>query len=179
VARNHADFAKAFHTFYGNCISKFLNNSGAWSVAFGSATFLPRCISAFDSRLRSFLPHSACVHDQIHIEKLEVFVLIGVPDEERSQAQRLTFSITLWPRRDARNLEDQIEKAVNYAAVCEETKKFVSARGDKLIETLADAVGTHLLEVFEIRRITVELRKYILPEAEFVSVTVTRERAKE
>jgi hypothetical protein len=37
----------------------------------------------------------------------------------------------------------------------------------------------HLLEVFEIRRITIELRKYILPDVEFVSVTVTRERAKE
>jgi hypothetical protein len=33
--------------------------------------------------------------------------------------------------------------------------------------------------MFEIRRIKIELRKYILPEVEFVSVTVTRESAKE
>jgi dihydroneopterin aldolase len=31
------------------------------------------------------------VDDQIHIEQLEVFAHIGVPDEERSTPQRLTF----------------------------------------------------------------------------------------
>jgi len=52
----------------------------------------------------------------------------------------------------------------------------VQSRSDRLIETLADAVANHLLEVFEIQRITVELRKFILPDVEFVSVTVTRTR---
>jgi dihydroneopterin aldolase len=117
------------------------------------------------------------VEDRIHIEQLEVFARIGVPDEERSAAQRLAFSITFWPMRQAGELEDQIAKAVNYASVCAETKKFVAARRDKLIETLADALAMHLLEVFEIRRITIELRKFILPDVEFVSVTVTRDRS--
>ena len=115
--------------------------------------------------------------DQIHIEQLEVFAHIGVPDDERSAPQRLTFSITLWPIRDASQLDDQIAKAVNYAAVCAQTKKFVRDRRDRLIETLADALAKHLLEVFEIRRITIELRKFILPDVEFVSVTVTRDRS--
>lgn len=114
--------------------------------------------------------------DQIHIEQIEVFAHIGVPDDERSAPQRLTFSMTLWPKRDAAELDDQITKAVNYAEVCAETKKFVAVRRDKLIETLAHALAMHLLEVFEIRRIAVELRKYILPDVEFVSVTVTREK---
>lgn len=117
--------------------------------------------------------------DQIHIEQLEVFTHIGVPDDERSAPQRLTFSITLWPIRDAAELDDQIARAVNYAAVCAEVRKFVGERSDKLIETLANNLAFHLLEIFEIRRITIELHKYILPDVEFVSVTVTRERAKE
>jgi dihydroneopterin aldolase len=135
--------------------------------------------SAFDSPLRRFLAHSIGVDDQIHIEQLEVFAHIGVPDDERSAPQRLTFGITLWPVRDASQLDDQIAQAVNYAAVCAEVRKFVGERRDKLIETLADKLAFHLLEIFGIRRITVELRKYILPDVEFVSVTVTRERAKE
>lgn len=114
--------------------------------------------------------------DQIHIEGLEVSAHIGVPDDERSAPQRLTFSITLWPQREAKDLNDQVEKAVNYANVCEEVKKFVAATRTKLIETLADALAMHLLTVFEIQRITVELRKFILPDVEFVSVTVTREK---
>jgi len=116
------------------------------------------------------------VNDHIHIEQLEVFAHIGVPDEERASSQRLTFNITVWPKRDASECDDQIAKAVNYAALCAETKRFVLDRRDRLIETLADALARHLLEAFEIRRITIELRKYILPDVEFVSVTVTRDR---
>jgi dihydroneopterin aldolase len=117
--------------------------------------------------------------DQVHIERLEIFAHIGVPDQERAAPQRLTFNIAFWPMRQAHALEDEISQAVNYASVCAATRKFVAARRDKLIETLADALAVHLLEVFEIRRITIELRKYILPDVEFVSVTVTRERPEE
>ena len=116
------------------------------------------------------------MEDQVLIERLEIFGHIGVPDEERAAAQRLTFNMAFWPMRQAGELEDEISRAVNYASVCAETRKFVAARRDKLIETLADALARHLLGIFEIRRITIELRKYILPDVEFVSVTVTRER---
>ena len=119
------------------------------------------------------------MNDEIHIEGLEVLAKIGVPDEERVSAQKLTFNITLWPTRPMSELNDEIEGAVNYAAVCAEIKKFVGQRRDKLIETLANALTLHLLKLFAIRRITIELRKYILPDVEFVSVTVTRERARE
>ena len=117
------------------------------------------------------------MNDAVHIEGLEIFAHIGVPDEERSAAQRLSFNLTFWPVRPFSELKDEIGKTVDYAAVCNEMKHFVAARRDKLIETLANALAQHLLEAFEIRKITVELRKYILPETEFVSVTVTRERS--
>jgi len=116
--------------------------------------------------------------DVIRIERIEVFAHIGVPDDERSEPQRLTISIVFWPNKSGAELNDNIASAVNYAAVCAEAKKFIGQRRDRLIETLANALAFRLLEVFEIRRVTVELRKYILPEVEFVSVTVTRERAK-
>lgn len=119
------------------------------------------------------------VNDEIHIEGLEILANIGVPEEERAAAQRLSFNVTFWPMRPATDLDDEIRRAVNYAAVCAEVRKFVGERRDKLIETLADKLAFHLLQMFEIRRITIELRKYILPDVEFVSVTVTRERAKE
>jgi dihydroneopterin aldolase len=117
------------------------------------------------------------VDDAIHIEGLEVFAHVGVPDEERSASQRLSFHLTFWPGRPFSELKDEIGHAVNYANVCAEVKRFVEARRDKLIETLASALAQRLLEAFEIRKITVELRKYILPETEFVSATVTRERS--
>jgi dihydroneopterin aldolase len=117
--------------------------------------------------------------DVIRIERIELFAHIGVPDDERAQPQRLTINFAFWPGKSGAELNDDIAQAVNYATVCTEVRKFVGGRSDKLIETLADKLAFHLLEVFGIRRITIELRKYILPEVEFVSVTVTRERAKE
>jgi dihydroneopterin aldolase len=116
------------------------------------------------------------VDDRIHIEQLELLAHIGVPDEERAEAQRLTFNISFWPVRPMEGLNDEIGRAVNYAKVCAETKNFVEQRRDRLVETLANALALHLVKVFEIRRVTIELRKYILPQVGFVSVTVTRER---
>ena len=117
--------------------------------------------------------------DLIRIERIELLARIGVPEDERARPQRLTIHIAFWPNKSGAELNDDIARAVNYAAVCAEVRKFVGGRSDKLIETLADKLAFHLLEVFGIRRITIELRKYILPDVEFVSVTVTRERAKE
>ena len=117
--------------------------------------------------------------DHIHIAGIEILAHIGVSNEERASSQRLSFNITFWPTRNGPELEDDIARTVNYAAVCVETKNLIQGRSDRLIETLADALASHLLEIFKIRRITIELRKFILPEVEFVSVTVTRDRAGE
>ena len=112
--------------------------------------------------------------DQIHIEQLEISTHIGVPEEERATPQRLTVSITLWPRHDARDLGDNIDKTVNYSAVAEAAKSFAREQSVNLIETLADRLATHLLGTFAIQKITIELRKFVLEDAKYVSVTVTR-----
>ncbi len=117
------------------------------------------------------------MNDYIQIGQLEVFAHVGVSEEERALAQRLVFNIMFWPARNASELGDEIGRTVDYAAVCVETKRFVQDRADRLIETLADALANHLLAKFEIQKITIELRKFILPEVQFVSVTVTRDRS--
>jgi dihydroneopterin aldolase len=116
------------------------------------------------------------VDDRIHIEALELLAHVGVPEEERAAPQRLVFNLTFSPTRQASELGDSIERAVDYAAVCDEVKNFIEPRRDKLIETMADALARHLLDTFAICKITIELRKYVLPETDFVSVTVTREK---
>jgi dihydroneopterin aldolase len=112
--------------------------------------------------------------DEIHIEQLEVFCRIGVPEKERASPQRLTVSISFWPYYDQRDMADKIDNTVNYSIVAEETKNFAQAQSANLIETLADRLATHLLKTFRIQKITVELRKFPLEDAKHVSVTVTR-----
>jgi len=112
--------------------------------------------------------------DQIHIEQLEIFARVGVPEKERATPQRLTVSITLWPKQDTRDSGDQIGRTVNYSAVAEEARSFARDQSVNLIETLADRLATHLLGTFPIRKLTVELRKFVLQDAKYVSVRVMR-----
>ena len=116
--------------------------------------------------------HPLC--DQIHIEQLEVSTRVGVPEKERATPQRLTVTISFWPYRQTRDLADKIDQTVNYSAVAEETKNFVHDQSVKLIETLADRLATHLLKTFPIQKVVVELRKFVLEDAKYVSATVTR-----
>ena len=112
--------------------------------------------------------------DKIHIEQLDVYTRVGVPEEERAKPQRLIVSISFWRYQQTRDLADNIEGTVNYSAVAEETKNFVHHQSVKLIETLAEVLASHLLKSFPIQKITIELRKFALEDAKYVSITVTR-----
>ena len=114
--------------------------------------------------------------DCIHIEELELMVRVGVPDEEREQAQRLSASITMWPSTRFDLLRDQLANTVDYAVVCERVKTFAPGPAHKLIESLAAGIATDLLATFPIARVRVELRKFILPDVGHVAVVLTRER---
>ena len=112
--------------------------------------------------------------DEIHIEQIEVFSVIGVLEHERKGLQRLTVTISFWPYQQTRDLADKIENAVNYSAVAEQTKRFAREQTVNLIETLADRLATHLLKTFPIQKVTVEVRKFALQDAKYVSATVMR-----
>ena len=112
--------------------------------------------------------------DEIRIEQLEISARIGVPEQERATPQRLTVSISFWPYQQTRDLADNIHNAVNYSVVADETKSFVRGRSVNLIETLADQVAAHLLKTFPIQKVTIEVRKFPLSDAEYVSASVIR-----
>jgi dihydroneopterin aldolase len=112
--------------------------------------------------------------DKIHIEQLDVYTRVGVPEEERANPQRLTANISLWPYQETSDLADHIGRAVNYSAVADETKNFLRHQSVNLIETLAERLANHLLKNFPIQKVTIELRKFVLQDAKYVSVTVTR-----
>jgi len=120
------------------------------------------------------MPKSHTFADEIHIEQLEVSARVGVPEKERATPQRLTVSISFWPYQQTRDMADKIDQTVNYSAVAEETKSFTHNQSVNLVETLADRLATHLLKTFPIQKVTVEVRKFVLQDAIYVSATVTR-----
>jgi len=62
--------------------------------------------------------------DQIHVEQLEIFARVGVTESERTNPQRLTLTISVWPDKSFENLEDDITQTANYSAVCAAASDF-------------------------------------------------------
>ncbi len=111
--------------------------------------------------------------DRIHIERLELRARVGVPNSERAQPQRLILNVTLWPKNT--ELHDEIANTVDYSAVAKSVTEFVKPHQYKLIESLADEAAAHLLAQFKVRKVAVEVRKFVLPDTDYVSVTAIRE----
>ena len=114
--------------------------------------------------------------DQIRIEQLELSAHIGVPDEERAQAQRLTVNLVLEPTRGFEGIGDDLARTVDYFAVCEVVRQLTAAHPRRLIETLAEEIAAMLLVCYPLEAVVVEVRKYILPDTQFVAVRLRRER---
>lgn len=107
--------------------------------------------------------------DRIHIEQLELMARIGVPQAERAQPQRLVLNITLWPRSG--RIRDDIAATINYSSVADEVRQFVANQEYRLIETLAEQLGLTILGRFKARKVAVEVRKFVIADAAYVSVT--------
>ncbi len=114
--------------------------------------------------------------DSIHLEELEVWGRIGVPEEERAQPQRLVISVTFTLATDFGKLGDQLVATVDYAALCEAIKAFAHTRADRLLETLTDALAAHLMATFPLDSVRLEIRKFIRPDLKYVAAIVTRGR---
>lgn len=112
--------------------------------------------------------------DEIHVANLALEIHVGVTDEERSRAQRLTVNLTLRPIRGFADLDDRLENTVNYAAVCAVVQALAVARPRRLIETLVGEIAQTILERFPVASVEVELRKYILPDTDYVAVRLAR-----
>ena len=113
--------------------------------------------------------------DCIRINGLEVPVRIGVGDEERAKAQKLVFDVLL--ETDFRGVGDDIAGTTDYAAVAQWLIAECSRREVRLLETLSGDLADGLLEEFpRVKAVTLEIRKFILPETESVSVRVRRSR---
>src|SRR4051794_33144232 len=112
--------------------------------------------------------------DIITISDLEVSYCVGVPDEERARPQRLLLTIEMEHDFRAAAVEDELSDTIDYFAVSQRLLKFGDGVHWKLIETLAVDIAQMILEEFGPRSVTVEVKKFILPQTRYVSARVTR-----
>ena len=118
------------------------------------------------------------IDDEIQIRGLKAFSRIGVPEEERAAPQELEIDVTIFPKGGLRGLEDQIDRTTDYAAVAEEVQELCGRGTRALIETLAEEIAAVVLQRHDSRAVEVVVRKFVLPDCDYVAVKLRREAAK-
>ena len=111
---------------------------------------------------------------KISIVDLEVFYRVGVPDEERAQPQRLLLTVELEADFTAAARTDAIADTINYFAVTQRLLKLGEGREWKLIEKLATDLADMILAEFKPQAVKVEVKKFIIPQARYVSVQIVK-----
>ena len=112
----------------------------------------------------------------INIVDLEVFYSVGVTDEERAQPQRLLLTVNMELDITTAAISDRIEKTVNYFAVTQKLLAFGKQRNWRLLERLVSDIADLILFEFRPDAVTVEVKKFIIPQTRYVSVSLTKQR---
>lgn len=113
---------------------------------------------------------------RISIVDLEVFLNVGVPDEERAKPQRLLITVDMNLDFSTAAITDRVEKTINYEHVANDLLNFGRGRSWKLVEKLATNIAEHVMSTYRPESVTVEIKKFIITQARYVSVTTTHGR---
>ena len=110
---------------------------------------------------------------KITITDLEVFYCVGVTDEERAQPQRLLITVEMYFDFSGAVTADRLTKTIDYFAVSQRLLEFGDNRSWRLIEKTAANIASMVLAEFKPAGVSVEIKKFAIPQARYVSVTWT------
>jgi dihydroneopterin aldolase len=111
---------------------------------------------------------------KISIVDLEVFYRVGVPEAERAKPQRLLLTVEMDCNFSAATKNDNIADTIDYFAISQRLLNFGEGRSWKLIEKLAAEIADMILIGFKPRSVTIEVKKFPIAQARYVSVSLTR-----
>ncbi len=112
----------------------------------------------------------------ITIVDLEVFWRVGVPDAERAQPQRLLLSVDMLFDFSLAAKKDRPDRTIDHADVTQVMKDYGAGKDWKLIEKIAAGLGNLVLTKYTPDAVMVEVKKFPIPQARYVSVVWTRQR---
>lgn len=75
-------------------------------------------------------------------------------------------------------LTDRVEKTVNYQRVVDDLLSFGQDRSWRLLEKLVSNLADRIMSEFEPDSVLVEAKKFVIPQARYVGVSVSRTRAR-
>jgi dihydroneopterin aldolase len=110
----------------------------------------------------------------VRLVDLEVFYRVGVPEAERAQPQRLMVSVEMDVDAAAAAQSDELADTIDYYRVSQDILGFGDGRSWKLLETLCADLAELVLGRHQPRGVRIEVKKFIIPEARYVSVSCAK-----
>ena len=115
--------------------------------------------------------------DSIHLANVLLPARIGVTEVERAAPQPLGLFLTLRLSGRCESFADDIARTANYSAVRRTALAIAAERPRRLLETLAADLAAGVLAGYPAcDGVEVELRKWVLPDTDFVAVRLSRSR---
>lgn len=109
---------------------------------------------------------------------LEVHYCIGVTEQERAQPQKLLLTVEMNVDIAAAALTDRVEKTINYQRVADDLLRLGEGRSWRLLEKLVSNIADRLMSEYEPDSVAVEAKKFVIPQARYVAVSLTRTRGR-
>lgn len=110
---------------------------------------------------------------KITVTDLEVYFCVGVPEQERVRPQRLLLTVEMEFDFSTAAKTDSIADTIDYFTVSQRLLRFGEGKSWKLIEKLAADICEMILSDFHPQSVSAEVKKFPIPQARHVSVTVT------
>lgn len=112
--------------------------------------------------------------DKIVIKDLEVQARVGVTEAERAQLQRLLITVEIEFDTSAAGRADAMESTVDYTGVVQLIGEVAAKKSRNLIEAVAEDIAQTILTRQLTKVVTVEVKKFSVARAQYVSVQITR-----
>jgi 7,8-dihydroneopterin aldolase/epimerase/oxygenase len=112
--------------------------------------------------------------DKIVIKDLEVDAQIGVTDTERARAQRLIVTVEMERDLAEAGRTDAEAATTPYDVVANLIRQVATERPRKLVEAVADEIAVAILSRRLAVAVTVEVKKFSVPQTQYVSVQIRR-----
>jgi 7,8-dihydroneopterin aldolase/epimerase/oxygenase len=114
--------------------------------------------------------------DRITIKDLEVNSAIGVTEAERAQPQRLLVTVEMERDLAEAGRSDSESATTRYDVVADLVREVAAERPRKLVEAVADSITTAILSRRLAEAVSVEIKKFSVPQSRYVSVKIHRTR---
>jgi len=119
------------------------------------------------------------VADCLNITDIRAYGYTGLLPEEQTLGQWFTVELKVWLDLRPAAQSDAIEDTYDYSAVIQEIQALIQTSRFKLIERLAEAIATHILQSYAVQQVQVRLTKVSPPVPHFtgsIIVEITRDR---